>query len=294
MRNSLFQLEMFCSDLHASSARFEELCLLPGVPQQQVLSRYAQAPGNELSSGKFFHPESSAALVANAFGYFLDKHQDLPPLPSSDAWWSEPELVDIETSIELPWLGGRHPCLDAFVLTRTALFGVESKRYEPYRVRHGSTFSPTYWRNVWGSKMQGYQLIRDKIAAGSTPFKHLDAVQLVKHALALRTLASHHFLLQRKPILIYLHAEPKRWPNGMTIKACEHERHFRELHMFSSYVSNDEVSFVHFSYEALLATWAYSPTLRTRDHARRVRSRFFYDETTFSEACDMPAGIGEV
>jgi len=31
------------------------------------------APGNEIESGKFASPESSAALVANAFGLFLDE-----------------------------------------------------------------------------------------------------------------------------------------------------------------------------------------------------------------------------
>jgi hypothetical protein len=48
-------------------------CLLPGLPVELIRACYAAAPGNEIESGKFASSESSAALVANAFGFFLDR-----------------------------------------------------------------------------------------------------------------------------------------------------------------------------------------------------------------------------
>lgn len=52
---------------------------LPGVPAEAVLAALSRSPGNELASGKFASPESSAALAVNAFGWFLDRTGTLPP-----------------------------------------------------------------------------------------------------------------------------------------------------------------------------------------------------------------------
>ncbi len=54
---------------------------LPGVPAEEIERIFNAAPGNEIVSGKFDSPESSAALAANAFGFFLNGEWDLPPLP---------------------------------------------------------------------------------------------------------------------------------------------------------------------------------------------------------------------
>ena len=67
---------------------------LPGVPAQAVLSALRRSPGNELASGKFASPESSAALAANAFGWFLDRPGQLPPLP--DVPMGQSEQVEVE------------------------------------------------------------------------------------------------------------------------------------------------------------------------------------------------------
>ena len=48
-----------------------------------MLAALRRAPGGELASGKFDSPESSAALVANAFGWFLQQPRKLPPLPGA-------------------------------------------------------------------------------------------------------------------------------------------------------------------------------------------------------------------
>ena len=54
---------------------------LPGVPRRQIEETYNAAPGKEIVSGKFDSPESSAALAANTFGFFLNRPGDLPSLP---------------------------------------------------------------------------------------------------------------------------------------------------------------------------------------------------------------------
>ena len=57
----------------------EDDLFLPGLPVGIIRTAYLDAPGNEIESGKFASPESSAALVANAFGLFLDDPAALPP-----------------------------------------------------------------------------------------------------------------------------------------------------------------------------------------------------------------------
>ena len=54
---------------------------LPGVPGPDIEAIFEAAPGNEIGTGKFDNPESSAALAANAFGFFLNRASDLPALP---------------------------------------------------------------------------------------------------------------------------------------------------------------------------------------------------------------------
>src|SRR5882724_4866901 len=91
--------------------------LLPGVPLHRVLACYAAAGGNEIESGKFASLESSSALAANTFGFFLDRAGDLPPLPGCEALGWPATEVTLEALMRFPWSGGRHPCLDALVLT---------------------------------------------------------------------------------------------------------------------------------------------------------------------------------
>lgn len=62
--------------------------LLPGLPVEEILACYAAAAGNEIDSGKFGSIESSAALAANTFGFFLRSPQLLPAFPDTqDLGW---------------------------------------------------------------------------------------------------------------------------------------------------------------------------------------------------------------
>ena len=144
---------------------------LPGVPGAEIESILNAAPGNEIGTGKFDSPESSAALAVNAFGFFLRRASDLPPLPGCKGEIWPARSLFIEAGLRFPWRGGRHPVLDCLVETPSALIGIESKRFEPFRSRRPLSLSDAYWRPVWGDRMGGYERIREAIAiVGLRPY----------------------------------------------------------------------------------------------------------------------------
>ena len=244
--------------------------LLPHLDEDQVLRAYRAAPGNEVDSGKIASPESSAALVANGFGFFLDRSEALPPLPGVDARWP-PSSMALEGIARFPWAGGRHPCLDVLIETPDMVLGIESKRFEPFRAKSAAVLSSTYWRPVWGERMQGFENVRDRLRDGGLRFEHLDAAQLVKHAFGMRTAAAR---AGRRATLVYLHCQPSAWPDGRLVPAKAHERHQREIGDFAATVAGDEVAFVPLPWREVLASWSASNRDCVRRHAAAVLDRF--------------------
>ncbi|MXW48743.1 MAG: hypothetical protein F4X81_04635 [Gammaproteobacteria bacterium] len=266
------------SERRAADEALGEERFLPGVPAARVEEILARAAGNEIALGKFDHPESSAALAANALGYFLNRAADLPPIPGLDhAGWPARSVM-LEANVRFPWKGGRHPWLDALVTTRRALIGIESKRYEPFRKKHApkAHFSDAYWRPVWGDRMSGYQDVREALSEDPNLYSHLDAAQLIKHAFALRTEAHrNHPHRELKPFLLYLYAEPEWWAGSLgRVDEQAKLRHRREITDFSSRVSSDEVAFVSCSYRQLLEAWSNANDKGVRAHAAAVAERF--------------------
>jgi hypothetical protein len=128
--------------------------LLPGLPVDKIRECYSRADGNEIGSRKFFSERSSAALAANAFGYFLgERASDLPPLLGTETLGWPASGIELEAVVRFPWSGGHHPCLDVLIDTNAALIGVESKRYEPFDTKGPVEFSEAYSRDVWGDEM---------------------------------------------------------------------------------------------------------------------------------------------
>ena len=247
---------------------------LPGVPGKQIEEIYNAAPGNEIARGKFDSPESSAALAANTFGFFLNRPGDLPPLPGCEnVEWPASSLY-VEKEVRFPWRGGRHPWLDALVVTSSTLIGVEAKRFEPYRAR--KSLSEAFLRPVWGDRMKGYEGIRDKLKKSENPNVGLDRAQLVKHAFALRTRVNSGGEFDGlKPVLFYLYAEPDTWPrNGKPVEDEAKTAHREEIKHFAQSVDGDEVRFVACSYRDLLATWERNENPEIREHAGAVVRRF--------------------
>ena len=115
----------------------------------------------------------------------------------------------------LPWSGGTHSVLDVLIPTSSALIGIESKRFEPFRDKPEAHFSDAYCRDVWGDCMSGYQGIRDALRDNGGLYVSLKADQLVKHALGLRThTRPGKQYASLSPILFYLYAEPDLLPNS--------------------------------------------------------------------------------
>lgn len=178
--------------------------------------------------------------------------------------------------MRFPWAGGRHPCLDVLAETTTAVIGIESKRFEPFRSKGKTALSDAYWRPVWGDAMAGFCRVRDGLHAGTLLCRHLDAGQLVKHAFGLRT-AVHRTgsTLGKRPVLLYLHAEPTTWPDSRPVPGPDVAQHRAEIRRFAELVAGDEVEFRHCSYRQLLDGWAVSETKAVTAHAQAAVMAWF-------------------
>lgn len=239
---------------------------LPGVDRDAVLAALNRAGGDEIRSGKFSSPESSAALAVNCFGVFLAAPQTLPPFPAlADLDWPA-VAVEVERQMRFPWRGGRHPWLDAAVETPRHLVGIESKRFEPFRDTKCVSLSEAYDRPVWGEGMKAWCQMRDDLRSGAIRFRFLDAVQLVKHALGLVTEARR---LNKQPVLLYLFAEPSK-RGSVPVPAEDLQAHRREIATFADAVSGSSVRFASNSYGEWLASWPAANT----GHGRAVVERF--------------------
>jgi hypothetical protein len=242
------------------------------LPKAKILAAFARSPGNELASGKFASPESSAALAANTFGLFLDRPGDLPAIPGTADFGWPATYVGVEVCAPFPWRPrGQHPWLDAFAETATHIIGVESKRYEPFRTKKPGIFSKAYWRLVWGNEMRPYERMRDLLRDDPKHYAHLDGVQLVKHAFGLRTEGRRR---DKRPALVYLHAEPETWPDGKPIDVEAKRRHAAEAQDFAEAVAGAEVAFRACTYGDLLRTFANSPSTDVRRHGALVKRTF--------------------
>lgn len=240
---------------------------LPGVPADAVRAALSRAPGNELASGKFATPESSSALAANAFGWFLDRPTLLPALPGVPM--GRPEAVEVQAEMRFPWSGGRHPWLDAVLTTATTLVGVESNRYEPFRPGKATAFSEAYDSRDWGAGMARFDALRAALSDGRLSYRHLDAVQLVKQAYALRTQAQKR---ARGAVLVHLHAAPAAWANGKLLDPAAIRAHAAEVRDFAARVKGQDVTFAPVRWADLLKQWAGVPALA--EHAAAITARF--------------------
>ena len=238
---------------------------LEGVPIDHVRSRLNAAGGNEEASGKLASPESSAALAVNAFGWFIPRPELLPAFPGLESAFPA-ELVDVEYQARFPWSGGRHPWLDAVVITATHLIGIESKRFEPFRDTKTVSLSSAYDRPVWGEEMKPFTTMRDALRSGEMKFKYLDAAQLVKHAFGLVTDAKRK---SKQPALVYLYAEPAML-SGRTLPQSVHSEHRAEISEFAAAVEGAEVHFSAVSYREWLGSFQDEAAL----HAQRVVDAF--------------------
>jgi len=224
---------------------------LPGVPAATVLAALAKLPGLDLDS-----PDSSAALVANGFGWFLDRPRQLLPFPGVPM--GLPETVELGVEMQLPMRGIRHPRFDAVVTTATTLVGVASKRYQPFRPAKTTAFTEPFDGRDWGPGMPRYGAMRLALTTGRQRYRHLDAVQLVKQAYGLKTQSVKR---ARGAVLVYLHAAPAQWASGKPVDPAAISRHKSEIADFARAVKGDDVTFIALRWSDLLAEWSKKPAL---------------------------------
>lgn len=117
--------------------------------------------------------------------------------------------------------------------------------------------------------MARYTALRLALTEGRQSYRCLDAVQLVKHAYALRTQGVKRGL---GAVLVYLHAAPAIWASGKPVSAEAIARHEAEIADFARAVKGDDVSFVALRWTDLLADWAKVPALAA--HVAAIRARF--------------------
>ncbi len=240
---------------------------LPGVPVEDVLYALSRAPGREMATGKFDSPESSAALAANAFGWFLNRPDHLPPLPGVPM--GQPERVDLEAEMHFPWRGGRHPWLDAALTTPTTLVGIEAKRFEPFRPQKSVVFAESFGSRDWGPGMAAFDALRAALMTGTQVYQTLNAAQLVKHAYGLRTQAMKR---AKGAVLVYLYAEPATWASGKAVDSARIALHRKEVSRFAKAVHGADLTFAPLRWADLLAQWADNARLSAQ--AAELRKRF--------------------
>ncbi len=257
------------ADLAFARAR---AAILDHLPSDLILKRYQEAGGSEILSGKFASPESSAALAANTFGFFLNQ-PGVFSMPMSIVDAGAALEVCLEAQMRFPWRGGYHPWLDVGVTTNDALIGIESKRYEPFRDEKTVEFSDAYLNPVWGPAMGPYERMRDELTSGHRHFMFLNAAQLVKHAFGLRTQAQKRGKVGK---LVYLYAEPKAYPDGTAIIEADIIAHREEVRTFANSIAigQSDVEFLSLTYTELLKTWAASAVPQVRVHASAILERF--------------------
>jgi hypothetical protein len=236
------------------------------VPEDYIRARLEGAGGEEIKSGKFFHPESSAALAVNAFGWFVPRPSLMPPLPGA-AHVGRPRQVEIEFCARFPWTTGRHPWLDAAIFTKAYIVGVESKRFEPFRDKKEPRFSTAYERPVWGENMQRYGEVRRALATGTLTYQHLDGAQLVKHAYGLATEARRRGV---RALLYYIYVDVLVRA-GMVVTKEEYTRHRGEVLDFAARVAGDEVAFAFGTYREWLHGAGDAPVA---SHWQALEARF--------------------
>ena len=120
--------------------------------------------------------------------------------------------------------------------TPSALIGIESKRFEPFRGKKPASFSDAYWGPVWGDDMNGYEGARDHASTQTdicTSFSTRHNSSSTPSPCGQRSInrRSGHDALT--PILFYVYAEPDIWPkDGRPVDEGDKAKHREEIAHF--------------------------------------------------------------
>ncbi|ANT49751.1 PGN_0703 family putative restriction endonuclease [Mesorhizobium amorphae] len=234
--------------------------LISGVRPVDFVSDLMQGDGNELG-GKFRAAHSSSALAVNTFAPFKADPSALR-LPGGDRFTH----LSFERKCPHGLRGRRSPNLDLVAEHPGGIVAVESKFLEPLSP-HKPGFAPAYFREITDSRRDtGWFAEMTRLTLIPSPYRWLDAAQLIKHALGI----SYTFP-DRPTTLLYLFWEPLN-PNAHPV----FEEHRREIREFAHAVNgNGGPVFAALSYPDLWASWEDAGLAGgLQGHLARLRSRY--------------------
>lgn len=228
-------------------------------------AEFRTGAGNELTdrpgeAAKMRAVHSSSALVCNVFDCW--RNADTGAI--SRALGISDSLTDFHFEARLPTgLRGTPPTLDLLlVASDTRAWGVESKFTEPFQGRKtGPLFAEAYFEHdvgLWTALgLPKCQDLAERLNLGQIEFVHLDAAQLLKHALGVR-----RKYLEGQLVLL--------WYN---VEAPEAEILSKEIRLFNNSVDVD-LGFRSVTYQEAFESLSHEPAAN-HDHVEYLRSRYF-------------------
>lgn len=194
-------------DAKGRTASFEDnlLSTLTDAQAAELRKQLSAGDGRELDYGKdgtrpdAHAAHSSSVLAFNAFGAWLDHEQHLV----IDGVHGFVDRLRVEARQRL-FRGGRAPNLDCLITGPDVVVGIESKLTEPLARHHAKPWSDAYSRESCRALLEGgWRKTLDNARSGAYRTTHLDADQLLKHALGL---SKQH--PNRERHLMYVYWEP--------------------------------------------------------------------------------------
>lgn len=226
--------------------------------EQDMAAEFGAGAGRELRRMMAVH--SSAALAVNAFAS-LRQQRTRFALGGERGL----EVIGFEAKKPIASLNRIPPHLDVMCTSATASVAIESKCTE-YLTHKKAVFADDYLTvgDVAVLKPWFEEMMRLK-SAGATGYRLLDAAQLIKHAFGLGYAAE-----PRRTTLLYLFWEPR--------DACLSPlfaEHRAEIGRFTQAVAGSDIAFASMCYSDLWEGWIESEDPRLREHATRLRARYW-------------------
>jgi hypothetical protein len=190
---------------------------------------------------KFQSAHSSSALALNAFGAWLGREDSLEicGLKTRGA------TLQLEAQQRI-FRGGRAPNLDCLLAGERRVVGIESKLTEPLAIHRPGVWSEAYGRPTCRSLLSGgWADLLEEYLDGTATAAHLDAGQLVKHALGLRAQNP-----EKDVHLIYVYWEPENAENFVGFR-----NHRAEVTRLADRVAGSPPRFHAISYPELFRAW---------------------------------------
>ena len=218
---------------------------------------------------------SSSAIVVNLFQYW-QKKEDITPLLKALGFEFKREIEEIifESKNQITGMRGFPPHLDVIITTNANNFAIESKFTEPYtekrdknskergknsEIQHSyiADKKKTLWENSPNLENLAQAIhspnalieneeIKEEIKELIKKLRktnHLDASQLIKHILGLRTV-NEKISKDKKITLLYLWYDVPG-----TEEAVEHQE---EIEAFASIAKADGINFRHITYQEVI------------------------------------------